>query len=111
MYVIASPPNELGHPLREADAAIFIIILKEKELLMAERKKKRQRDIEKDYPAKQFVAKLRRLADSIEKKKRFRIQVGGERVSVPPQAVINIEHEREEGNEEIEFQLKWPVPD
>ena len=78
---------------------------------MAKRKKRKNRDIEKNYPAKQFVAKLRRLADCIEQNSRFRIQVAGERVSVPPDAVINIEHEREEGNEEIEFQLKWPVPD
>lgn len=78
---------------------------------MAKRKKKKQRDIEKDYPAKQFVAKLRRLVDCIEQDKRYRIQVAGERVSVQPDAIINIEHEREEGNEEIEFQLKWPVTD
>jgi len=77
---------------------------------MAKRKKKKQRDIEKNYPTKQFVAKLRRLADCIEQKNRFRIQVAGERVSVPPDAIINIEHEREEDNEEIEFQLKWPIP-
>jgi len=76
---------------------------------MAKRKKRKQRDIEKNYPAKQFVAKLRRLADCIEQKNRFRIQVAGERVSVPPDAVINIEHEREEGGEEIEFQLKWKM--
>jgi amphi-Trp domain-containing protein len=53
------------------------------------------------------VAKLRRLADCIEQEKRFRIQVAGERISVPPDAVINIEHEREGRQEEIEFQLKW----
>ncbi len=39
----------------------------------------------------------------------FRIQVAGERVTVPPDAIINIEHEREEGIEEIEFQIKWPI--
>ena len=74
---------------------------------MAKRKKKSGRDIEKGYPAKQFVEKLRRLADCIEQGKRFRIQVAGERVSIPPDAVINIEHEREGSAEEIEFQIKW----
>ncbi|MBN2180487.1 MAG: amphi-Trp domain-containing protein [Sedimentisphaerales bacterium] len=78
---------------------------------MIQRKKRKARDIEKDYPARQFVAKLRRLADCIEQKTRFRIQVAGERVSIPPDAIINIEHEREDGNEEIEFQLKWTIPD
>jgi amphi-Trp domain-containing protein len=65
------------------------------------------RDIEKEYPLKLFIAKLRRLADCLEQGKKFRIQVAGERVSIPPHAVINIEHERENGAEEIEFQLKW----
>ena len=70
---------------------------------------KPQRDIEKDYPHRQFVAKLRRLADCIEKGERFRIQVAGERVSVPPHAVINIEHERGSSQEEIEFQIVWTL--
>ncbi|MBN1973242.1 MAG: amphi-Trp domain-containing protein [Sedimentisphaerales bacterium] len=74
---------------------------------MPKRKIKKKRDIEKNYPAKQFVAKLRRLADCIEQDNRFRIQVAGERVCVPPDAVINIEHERENDSEEIEFQIKW----
>lgn len=76
---------------------------------MAIRKKRSNRDIEKDYPEKQFVAKLRRLADCIEDGQRFRIQVAGERVSVPPNAMINIEHERSSSEEEIEFQLKWSL--
>ena len=76
---------------------------------VALRSKRASRDIEKDYPAKQFVAKLRRLADCIEQGQRFQIQVAGERISIPPTAVINIEHERGESNEEVEFQLRWPL--
>jgi amphi-Trp domain-containing protein len=68
---------------------------------------KRSRDVEKDYPRAAFVAKLRRLADAIEKDKRFLISVGGERVYVPARAQYNIEHERGKDGEEIEFQLKW----
>jgi amphi-Trp domain-containing protein len=68
---------------------------------------KRKRDIEKDYPRAAFVAKLRRLADAIEKDQRFVISVGGQRVYVPARAQYNIEHERSSGEEEIEFQLKW----
>ncbi len=74
---------------------------------MATKKKPTKRDIEKNYPSKQFVAKLRRLADAIEQGKRFQIQVAGERVAIPANAVINIEHERGEDGEELEFQLKW----
>ncbi|MFH2058340.1 MAG: amphi-Trp domain-containing protein [Pseudomonadota bacterium] len=77
---------------------------------MTKRKIKPERDLEKAYSTKDFVAKLRRLADSIEQEKRFRIQIAGERISVPPAAVFNIEHEREGDNEEIEFQMKWVVP-
>ena len=71
--------------------------------------KKKRRDIEQEYPKKQFIEKLRRLADCIENNEKFRIQVGGERITVPPQAIINIEHERGEQAEEIEFQLKWKL--
>lgn len=64
-------------------------------------------DIEKDYPKKEFAAKLRRLADCIESGENFEIQVAGERIYVPDRAVFNIEHERGDGEEELEFQLKW----
>ena len=66
---------------------------------------KTERDVEKTYPTKQFIAKLRRLADCLEKGKRFEIQIAGERICVPVAATFNIEHEREEGKEEIEFQI------
>jgi len=75
----------------------------------AKRKPKVKRDLEKTYPTKRFVEKLRRLADALENGSRFRIQIAGERVSVPPDAIVNIEHERGKAEEEIEFQLKWPL--
>ena len=68
---------------------------------------KADRDIEKDYPLPDFIAKLRRLADALESGQRFEIQIAGERISVPVRARFNIEHEREGGEEEIEFQIKW----
>jgi len=68
---------------------------------------KPERDVEKTYSTKQFVAKLRRLADALENGKRFQIQVDGERISVPAGAAFNIEHEREGAEEELEFQVKW----
>jgi amphi-Trp domain-containing protein len=74
---------------------------------MVARPKKTKRDIEKEYPRRLFIAKLRRLADSLEQGKQFRIQVAGERVTIPPHAGITIEHEREKSGEEIEFQLRW----
>ena len=68
---------------------------------------KRARDIEKDYPLPDFIDKLRRLADALEKGERFEIQIAGERVYVPVRARFNIEHERGDDGEEIEFQIKW----
>lgn len=69
--------------------------------------KKPARDIEKTYPLDEFVAKLRRLADSIENNEPFEIQIAGERIYVPVRAAYNIEHEREGNDEEIEFQIRW----
>jgi amphi-Trp domain-containing protein len=71
---------------------------------------KPERDVEKAYPLPEFIAKLRRLADALERGERFEIQIAGERVSVPGRAMYTIEHEREDGSEEIEFQIKWENP-
>jgi amphi-Trp domain-containing protein len=71
------------------------------------KKKKAKRDIEKSYTTKQMVAKLRRLADCLEQGKRFQIQIAGERILVPADALFNIEHERGKTMEEVEFQFKW----
>ena len=68
---------------------------------------KDERDIEKTYSTSEFVAKLRRLADSLETGEKFEIQIAGERIYVPVRAAFNIEHEREGSEEEIEFQIKW----
>ena len=73
------------------------------------RKRRAKRDIEKNYPQKQFIKKLRRLANCLEQGQRFRIQVAGERVSIPSTATINIEHERGSAEEEVEFQMKWSL--
>ncbi|GEN23250.1 hypothetical protein HCU01_11990 [Halomonas cupida] len=68
---------------------------------------KPERDVEKGYSKADFVAKLRRLADSIENGERFVIQIDGERIYVPARAEFTIEHERSDDEEEIEFQIKW----
>lgn len=67
------------------------------------------KDLEKVYSKTEFVKKLRRLADALEVGKKFSIQIAGEKVSVPKNAFISIEHEREKGEEEIEFQIKWKI--
>ncbi len=72
---------------------------------------KSDRDIEKTYSNSEFVEKLRRLADAIENDEKFEIQIAGERIYVPVRATYNIEHEREDGHEEVEFQIKWAPED
>ena len=67
----------------------------------------KDRDITRGYSRSQFVAKLRRLADSIETGTAFTIQVAGERMRIPADATFNIEHERAGSTEELEFQLIW----
>lgn len=70
---------------------------------------KESRDIERMYRTEEVVAKLRRLAEALESGGSFRIQIAGERIRVPARAEFSIEHERGDDEEEIEFQLKWPL--
>lgn len=65
------------------------------------------RDVERDCSVEDFVASLRRLADSLENKEAFRIQVVNKRFTVPAGATLSIEHEASDGEEELEFQLRW----
>lgn len=66
-----------------------------------------ERDVEKGYSKAEFVAKLRRLADAIERDERFEIQIAGKRIYVPVRASFTVEHEATPDEEEIEFQIKW----
>ena len=69
--------------------------------------KKKQRDATKTYPIKQFITKIGRLVEGLKKGEQFTIQIDGERIRVPKDAKVTIEHEREKDNEEIEFQISW----
>lgn len=75
---------------------------------------KNERDIEKTVNAESFVKTLRRAADAIERGEGFRIQISGERLTIPSDAIFSIEHEREEDDgkmvEEVEFQFRWTSP-
>ncbi len=65
------------------------------------------RDVETIRSRAKFVAALRRVADSIERKEPVRIQVAGKRFLAPPTATLSIEHEVEGAHEELELQLRW----
>lgn len=68
---------------------------------------RRKRDIERVYSRTQFAQKLRRLADAVEQERPFVITVAGERLRIPADADFNVEHERDGGQDEVEFQLRW----
>lgn len=65
------------------------------------------RDVEKIYSVKDFTAKLRRLADALDAGQALEIQVAGERLYIPADASFSVEHERSDGTDELEFQLRW----
>ncbi len=68
---------------------------------------KKSRDITKTYPIRSFISKIKRLAEGLEKQKQFTIQIANEKIKVPKDAIVNIEHERTKEVEEIEFQITW----
>jgi amphi-Trp domain-containing protein len=68
------------------------------------------RDVERNCSVESFVSTLRRLADALEQGESFRIQVVNKRFTVPANASLSIEHEAEEGDEELELQLRWSSP-
>ena len=69
------------------------------------------RDVERECTRGQFVEALRRLADGLENEESFRIQVVNKRFTVPADAKLSIEHEVDDGNEELELQLRWKSVD
>jgi hypothetical protein len=44
----------------------------------------------------------------LESGEQFEIQIASETIYVPVRATYNVEHERDDSGEEIEFQIKWP---
>jgi amphi-Trp domain-containing protein len=69
------------------------------------------RDATRTLERAAFVAQLRRLADALESGRRFEVRVAGARVYVPARAEFSLEHERHDGNEELELQLRWTTGD
>lgn len=47
-------------------------------------------EVEKSYSNKEVVAKLRRLADSLEQGKTFEIQIAGNRIYIPADATVEL---------------------
>ena len=65
------------------------------------------RDVEVNYELAAFVAELRRLADALESGAGYAIEIDGETVTLPAEALMSIAHDVEGGEVELEFQLTW----
>ena len=70
---------------------------------------KTERDEKRSLDRQAFVAQLRRIADALEAGEKVEIRVAGERIYVPARAEFSIEHERGDGQEELELQLRWSL--
>lgn len=57
------------------------------------------------------MAKLRRFADAPECREPLSIAVAGQGLGIPAGARFSIEHERNDGRDEPEFQIKWRSED
>ncbi len=66
-----------------------------------------ERDVEKNVPKERFVETLRRIADALEKGESFRIQIANERITIPADCELLVEHERDDQIEEVELQFRW----
>jgi hypothetical protein len=53
------------------------------------------KELEKKYNKKQMVKILKRLVDSLNKSKKFRMQIKGQKVYVPQGVEIEMEYEKE----------------
>ena len=68
---------------------------------------KADRDVTKNKTETAMIALLRRVADSLEGGKSFQVMVKGERLNVPEDAKVSIEHEMKGQEHELELQFKW----
>jgi amphi-Trp domain-containing protein len=64
-------------------------------------------DIEVSHEVSTFVAELRRLADALEQGTDYMIEIDGDEITIPADALLSIAHEREDGEVELEFQITW----
>ncbi len=63
--------------------------------------------MEKTYSQKVYIAKIKRLIESLERGKSFTIQIKGRKIKIPANSQISIEYEKDGKENELEFQIKW----
>lgn len=62
---------------------------------------------EETFSRAEFVAKLRQLADALEKGDGADIEIADEAVALPKEAVYSAAYEGDEDEEAIAFQVSW----
>jgi len=68
-------------------------------------------ELEETLSREDFVARLRQLADALEKGDGFEVDLAGETVTLPKDAVYSVDYEGEDGEEEIGFRIAWSRAD
>ncbi len=68
-------------------------------------------EIEATQDVTSFVAELRRLADALESGSAYTIDLDGDLVTIPMNAMLSVAHEEDDGDVELEFQLSWSLDD
>jgi amphi-Trp domain-containing protein len=68
---------------------------------------RKSNDAEKSYSNKESIAKLRRLAEALEKGEPYEIQIAGKRIYVPADATVSFEFEQEGDEMELDVEVKW----
>lgn len=69
------------------------------------------RETEVTQDVTSFVAELRRLADALESGSAYTIDLDGDLVTIPMNAMLSVAHEEDDGDVELEFQLSWSLGD
>lgn len=69
------------------------------------------RETEVTHDITSFVAELRRLADALESGSGYTIDLNGDLVTIPINAMLSVAHEEDDGEVELEFQLSWSLAD
>ena len=67
----------------------------------------REVNTERAYSRVETAGKLHRIADAIAEGKSFRVQINGHRVTVPSDALFEIELEQGDEKGEVEIELRW----
>ncbi len=113
LFATAAGAKDVDNPTSSATKTPKAPSSKETTLAFKEPKAQKHasgdRDVTKAKTENSMVSLLRRVADSLEAGKSFHIQVKNEKLVVPEDAKVSVEHEKKGNEHELELQFKWTV--